>query len=286
MKVILTGYLPAMLLAVALPVARSQESRPQAPAAAAQVKPPAPTPGIEIDPLTGLPQYRIPGEAGTRRVEQVKIQEQPLPEVVDTLRKLYPELNFVLPPSVVTPKDRDGKDRDCFVLSFVLRNACLGDMLNAITYATDEAVTWKLVGDSLVVFQLRPDRVPSPPPPSVAPPVRRSFQVVNLSTLIGADVEDVRRQRLIEEVRTLTIETLMRLYDGFDVNTQMCDCSYHAGTGVLVLVGPDTAIKVFIDILQRADKPKPSAKDSGKAKTEPAAPPAPVPTPAAPPKPK
>lgn len=214
-----------------------------------------------IDPNTGLPllaSKSFPEQVEQKRLEAYNIDSLPLEALVADLRPHFREINFVLPKSVRNAAD--------ISLNLKLHNVSLRDILNAIIYATDAEVTWDQVGDNMVVFQVRSNPMPPTAVPPRTPPAHRTAQVINLARIWGG-MTSHETQELIEQVRMLTIDTLNQLYEDFNPREDMAKANYHPGTGVLVLVGPDYANKVFMDILKNID-PRLRPNREEKKKTE------------------
>ena len=253
---------------------------------------PVPNPGKSLallasavlDPNTALP-YELPEKVAAKKIPEIKFDGLPFDEVVKFLRDKFPEMNFLVPPRVAMKANE-------MQIGLQLRNVGLRDLLTAVAYATDGEITWNLVQENLISFLVSDDlhpgetrqksgsgapQPPPPPPPAPptnpAPPVNRTIQVLNLSSLLRGPGSQDERQALLKEVRQITEQSLQQLYDNFDPKTQMSTANYHPGTGVLILVGPDYANRVFLDILRNMEAVRrPTGGTGVEIKDRPAAP--------------
>jgi len=219
---------------------------------------PPPAPGV-VDPTTGLP-IRPPAPeliAFSNAAEKMRVEADfdaiPLSDIVQWLRTTFPEVNFVLPQSVAELNPP---------VSLRLRAVGLRDILEAINIATDGAVGYEVRSPTLVAFLSRAGVVfggggygagfpgQALPGGAIEPPP--TYQVMNLREVLRLkDPEAIRRTlETIKEITGRTLEIMTADSPGPRSNQPIKSFDYHEGSGVLVIIGQPTAIKVAMDVIR------------------------------------
>ncbi len=223
---------------------------------------PLPAPGA-VDPTTGLPIRPSAPEliAFSNAVEKMRVEANfdaiPLSEVVQWLWKTFPEVNFVLPQSVADLNPP---------VSLRLRAVGLRDILEAINIATDGAVGYEVRSSTLVAFLSRAGAAfggggygagygvgfagQALPGVAIEPPP--TYQVMNLREVLRLkDPEAIRRTLdTIKEITGRTLEIMAADSPGSRPSQPIKSFDYHEGSGVLVIIGQPTAIKVAMDVIR------------------------------------
>jgi hypothetical protein len=250
---------------------------------------PAPTPAPPVRPpaaavaLPGVGPFRPEPIRFTEPTEQKRVEASfenvPLTEMVAWLGQEFPDVNFVMARSLV--------DSELHVL-LRLRAAGLRDLLEAINIATDGAVGFDVRSPTLVALSLRSaphgglvapraEAAKAPEPPAM------TYQVVNLREMLRVD-DPAKATELLDTIRRTTEETLMVLSESMPEKRPrpvIKAFNYHPGSGVLVVIGQNDAIRVAMEVIRNSRFAEPgdakrAAKPAPPAEAKPTTP-APVP---------
>jgi hypothetical protein len=202
--------------------------------------------------------------AWQRRLPELISDNLPLGEIIDKLRRDFPEINFV----IKRQTDADGYVSSASIF-MVLRSVTLPEILKAIELASDRPI--QITGgpggqdDRLVIFEKKPYDPSGMPTDS--PVVTRVYNVSKYLTN-RSDKEAAAALKEIEDVVRMAGRMTVETSNG--ARTFQPNLSIHPGTKLLIAVGRPDELMVIEQVIKELHNTPPTAKVPPKAEAAPA----------------
>jgi hypothetical protein len=185
------------------------------------------------------PTAEFPPEVENRRIDKLEFNRWPLMEVIRHLRGEFPNVNFIVP---------DDQNMDNVTIRLRLRSVGLRDILNAISFASHGKSRWEKIGKSMVGFRMKELSAKKPMAGDFTESEIQT-DVFNIPRALGTSDQETINEALAQAVRVVH-NAVDELNQQSNRSLKMPDFHYHRASGLLILTGSKTALRLAIRVLE------------------------------------